>query len=266
MSLGWFAPGGRCMFELEDTLNAIHASDDMNALQAVANRKFAELGYAAFSYTDIRRLPLSGEPVPFYRSTARRDFLDTYIAEDFLGYDPVVQRAATTNAPFTWADSPEYHSWKKSRRGAKNRARYVMEVANEFGYTQGYVLPSHAVDTQGRPASALVTLYWSDRPENLDPVKSMPSWLRLVVSSMHEKMLELRGIAADNEAPPLLTDRERECMVWACRGKTRNETAEILKISDRTVEFHFQNAMRKLRVHNKFHAIAIAIHMGLIVP
>ena len=64
----------------------------------------------------------------------------------------------------------------------------------------------------------------------------------------------------------ILSNRERECFTWACRGKTRSETAEILAISDRTVEFHFQNAMRKLRVHNKFHAIAIAIHMGLITP
>jgi DNA-binding CsgD family transcriptional regulator len=141
-----------------------------------------------------------------------------------------------------------------------------MEVANEFGYTQGYVLPSHAVDPQGHAASAVVTLYWSDRPERLNPRDSMPVWLRLVVSSMHERMLDLRGLAEGNESPPLLTDRERECMVWACRGKTRGETADILNISDRTVEFHFQNAMRKLRVHNKYHAIAMAIHMGLIVP
>lgn len=254
------------MFELEDSLNAIQSSNDVDSLRTVSERMFMDLGYAAFSYTDIRRLPLSGEPVPFYCSTARPDFLETYIAEDFLGYDPIVQRAATTNAPFTWAAAPEFHTWRK-RRGARNRARYVMEVANEFGYTQGYVLPSHAVDPKGRPASALVTLYWADRPEQLVPVKSMPPWLRLVVSSMHEKMLELRGLSGENAAPPLLlTDRERECMVWACRGKTRSETADILGISDRTVEFHFQNAMRKLRVHNKFHAIAIAIHMGLIVP
>lgn len=254
------------MVELEDSLNAIIAAESIESLQNLANRKFLELGYAAFSYTDIRRLPLSGEPVPFFRSTARSDFLETYIAEDFLGYDPVVQRAATTNAPFTWADSPEYHSWRTSRRGAKNRARYVMEVANEFGYTQGYVLPSHAVDPRGRPASALVTLYWNDRPEALSPTESMPRWLRLVVASMHERMLELRGLQGEHDDRPLLTDRERECLVWACRGKTRGETAAILSISDRTVEFHFQNAMRKLRVHNKFHAIAIAIHMGLIVP
>jgi DNA-binding CsgD family transcriptional regulator len=254
------------MLALEDSLTAISSTDSVEELRHLMNRTFASLGYAGFTYLDVRRLPLSGEPVPFFVSTAPEYFNQTYITENFFSDDPVVRRAATTNAPFTWADCAEFHSWKKSRRGAKNRARYVMQVANEFGYTQGYVLPSHAVDSHGRPASALVTLYWRDQPEALIPAASMPAWLRLVSASMHEKMLQLRDFPNEDTEPPLLTDRERECLVWACRGKTRGETAEILSISDRTVEFHFQNAMRKLRVHNKFHAIAMAIHMGLIVP
>jgi len=224
------------------------------------------LGYTAYTYMDVRRLPLSGEPAPFFVSTLKENFLDAYQSEDFFGYDPVIRRAATTNAPFTWADCPEYHTWKRARRGARNRARYVMQVASEYGFTQGYVLPAHAVDIHGHPSSALLSLYWSNKPDTLVPKAAMPAWLKLTAASMHERMLELRGLSSDGIDIPLLTDRERECMVWACRGKTRNETADILGISDRTVEFHFQNAMRKLRVHNKFHAIAMAIHMGLVVP
>lgn len=254
------------MVELEDSLNAIAASEGIDELRDSMNRKFLDLGYSSFSYIDVRRLPLSGEPVPFFVSTAPNDFNEVYIAENFFSYDPVVQRAATTNASFTWADCAEYHSWKRSRRGAKNRARYVMQVANDFGFTQGYVLPTHAVDSHGRPASALLSLFWRDRAEAFRPIASMPTWLKLAAASMHERTLELRGLTTEDVEPPFLTDRERECLVWACRGKTRGDTADILNISDRTVEFHFQNAMRKLRVHNKFHAIAMAIHMGLIVP
>lgn len=255
------------MLKLEDTLDTIASSRCVEELKRAMSRTFSELGYSAFSYVDVRRVPLSGEPMPFHISTVRDDFASTYLKSNFVSYDPVVQRAATTNAPFTWADCAEFHTWRRSRRGAKNSARYVMQVADDFGYTQGFVLPAHAVDGAGRPASALTSLYWDEDPHALISPVSMPVWLRLAVASMHEKMLELRGLAGGEEgdAPPL-TDRERECMAWACRGKTRNETADILGISDRTVEFHFQNAMRKLRVHNKFHAIAIAIHMGLIVP
>ena len=65
---------------------------------------------------------------------------------------------------------------------------------------------------------------------------------------------------------PSLTNRERECLAWACRGKTGGETATILDIGERTVEFHLQNAMRKLGVHNKVHAIAVAMRRGLVAP
>ena len=89
--------------------------------------------------------------------------------------------------------------------------------------------------------------------------------VELVAAYFHERVLEIRGLSPTGlEARPLLTDRERECLLWACRGKTRGETASILRISERTVEFHFENVMRKLGVHNKFHAIATAIHLGLV--
>jgi len=61
-----------------------------------------------------------------------------------------------------------------------------------------------------------------------------------------------------------LTDRERDMLAWAARGKTVSDTAEILKISDETVETHIRNAMRKLDATNKTHAVAKAIYLGLI--
>ena len=191
------------MLEIEESLSAIASSDTIENLQALMSRTVAKLGYAAFSYIDVRRLPLSGEPVPFFVSTAGDEFNGTYISEGLASCDPVMLRAATTNAPFTWADCREYHAWKRVRRGARNRARYVWQVANDYGYTQGFALPTHAVDTAGRPISALVSLFWRDAPEALNTKAAMPAWLRLAASSMHERMLELRGLAGKGVAPPL---------------------------------------------------------------
>jgi DNA-binding CsgD family transcriptional regulator len=63
-----------------------------------------------------------------------------------------------------------------------------------------------------------------------------------------------------------LTDREKECLLWAAEGKTSWETAQILHISERTVIFHLQNATRKLNAANRQNAIARAVVMGLITP
>ena len=51
---------------------------------------------------------------------------------------------------------------------------------------------------------------------------------------------------------------------WAGRVKTTSTTADILKISEETVETHVRNAIRKLGATNKTHAVAKAIYLGLI--
>ena len=63
-----------------------------------------------------------------------------------------------------------------------------------------------------------------------------------------------------------LTNREKECLLWAADGKTTWETAQILNISERTVVFHVQNAAGKLNVANRQQAVARAISNGLISP
>jgi LuxR family transcriptional activator of bioluminescence operon len=63
-----------------------------------------------------------------------------------------------------------------------------------------------------------------------------------------------------------LTDREKECLLWAAEGKTSWEASQILGISERTVIFHLQNASDKLGVNNRQQAVARAIAMGMILP
>jgi DNA-binding CsgD family transcriptional regulator len=63
-----------------------------------------------------------------------------------------------------------------------------------------------------------------------------------------------------------LTEREKECLLWAAEGKTGWEIANIVSISERTVTFHLQNASQKLGVVNRRQAISRALSMGLIEP
>jgi DNA-binding CsgD family transcriptional regulator len=60
-----------------------------------------------------------------------------------------------------------------------------------------------------------------------------------------------------------LSDREATCLQWAAIGKTSRETATILGVSERTVNFHVQNACRKLSVRNRRAAVTIALVRGL---
>ncbi|ARP88831.1 LuxR C-terminal-related transcriptional regulator [Bordetella genomosp. 9] len=62
-----------------------------------------------------------------------------------------------------------------------------------------------------------------------------------------------------------LSEREAACLQWAAAGKTSRETAMILGVTERTVNFHLQNACRKLRARNRRAAVATALARGLLV-
>ncbi len=69
--------------------------------------------------------------------------------------------------------------------------------------------------------------------------------------------------AADAD-PAALSAREQEVLAWAVCGKTSWETATILRLSAKTVEFHLANCRRKLGAATKAQLVATAIRHGLV--
>lgn len=63
-----------------------------------------------------------------------------------------------------------------------------------------------------------------------------------------------------------LTERELEALTWAARGKSSADAAVIIGISERTVNFHLDNAMRKLGVATRVQAAVKCAMLGLIRP
>ena len=63
-----------------------------------------------------------------------------------------------------------------------------------------------------------------------------------------------------------LRERELETLTWAARGKTFGEIGTILGLSKRTVEFHLENARRKLGVATRTQALIKAAAGQLIHP
>jgi DNA-binding NarL/FixJ family response regulator len=73
--------------------------------------------------------------------------------------------------------------------------------------------------------------------------------------------------ASDRHTPQSslrLTDREREVLTWVGRGKTSFEIAIIMGVRERTINFHCEQAVKRLEVTNRTQAVAKAIAHGLI--
>ena len=63
-----------------------------------------------------------------------------------------------------------------------------------------------------------------------------------------------------------LNEREVQCLTWSARGKTSPEIATILGLGRRTVDFHIENACRKLNVATRTEAVVKAAAGRLIEP
>lgn len=63
-----------------------------------------------------------------------------------------------------------------------------------------------------------------------------------------------------------LNDREIEALMWAARGKTSKEISLVMSISERTVNFHLNNARGKLGVTTRIQAAVKATVAGFIEP
>ncbi|MBD1581833.1 helix-turn-helix domain-containing protein [Pseudoalteromonas sp. S16_S37] len=61
-----------------------------------------------------------------------------------------------------------------------------------------------------------------------------------------------------------ITKREKDCLMWACEGKTSWEISQILGVSERTVNFHLSNCIEKTNSANRQQAIVKCIVKNLI--
>jgi DNA-binding NarL/FixJ family response regulator len=61
-----------------------------------------------------------------------------------------------------------------------------------------------------------------------------------------------------------LTDREIEALTWVARGKSSADIAILMHVSERTVNFHVNNCIRKLGVATRVQAAIRCAVLGLI--
>lgn len=82
--------------------------------------------------------------------------------------------------------------------------------------------------------------------------------LQLLAMHLHE------GAAFVQRSASVLTEREREALVWSAQGKSIREASDMMGISQRALYFHLQNAAAKLQVYSTRHAVSRAQELGLL--
>jgi len=132
----------------------------------------------------------------------------------------------------------------------------------DFGLTGGMTISVHD-RLQGNFAALMLTHVGNPKP-CIEAVDAYLGELRLAVTYMTEGF-RVRAMTQSDQ-PPRLSARERECLLWSAAGRTTKEIADILNLSDATVNEYFSGAKRKLGASTRTQACARAFILSLIQP
>ena len=176
-----------------------------------------------------------------------------YFEADYLKVDPVVSEGFSSLLPVDWSDFDR----------KPPRVKQLFGEALEFGVGRhGLTFPIR--DARGGAALFTVTSDLTD-PEWREAKKTYVRDLQILAHMIHAKSLEIvSGKAPDYRNS--LTARQRECLTWCAAGKTSEQIADILGISEGVVRIHLQSAQHKLNCLNRTHTVAKAIAHNLIHP
>ncbi len=168
---------------------------------------------------------------------------------EFTSRSPVIAEGRRRLGPFTWRELTE-------RRSLSPPEREVINIATEFGFFNGFVVPVHG------PRGYFATVSISSTERDLDFSAEMRTKLWMISLVTHERSSALNPFAQDAKTSEL-SARELECLRWVAAGKTDWEISVILSISSATVRFHVDRARMKLGASTRSQAVAQIALLGL---
>ena len=257
------------MWGIEQAIATIEHCETLDALTHALQGIIEGRGFSHFAFIDTS---VAHTDDPTLIASVPQAWEQEYRSGGFVHVDPMLPVARRTNLPFHWLTVPLPKRLGRRKPGALK----TMEAARDHGFTNGLVIPFHYLDDLGRPYSSVCTFFWKDRvTQFVSMFKRERLALHIILLYWAQKAVEIEAKNRnrpsrflDAEGSPLrhvaLTDRERDVLSWAGRGKTVPDTADILTLSEETIDTHMRHAMHKLGANNKTHAVVKAIYLGLI--
>jgi LuxR family transcriptional regulator, activator of conjugal transfer of Ti plasmids len=243
---------------LNEFVAELEQARSVSEMQAILSRQLAKLGVKHFVYHVARANGLDEVRLPHIITNYPERWRQHYFSSGYLNEDPVVGETLRRRLPFLWSQviAPDSLS---------PRQLQLMEEGRDAGIADGLTIPiiGHGADA----ASLNVVPDLTDAHGRLALVRHR-HLLQIMAIHFHRrarsKLLESALIGRPTRRPSLLSAREREILEWIAHGKSTWDIAQILRISEKGVEFHVENLKRKLEVFGRTHAVGKALMLGLI--
>lgn len=200
---------------------------------------FAIVHHIRFGRPSTDKVRLSNYPVEWL-ARLRQD-------EDFR--EPVLKAAERTSAGFLWSDLEDHVVLDE-------REMLYMKTAERFGLAEGFTVPNHV------PGESFGSCHFAVRSKTDLPRHNLPAAQALGSFAFEKaRQILLRDQQPSEEyvIPAPLTERQRDCLLFAAKGKSDSVIADLLNIRPRTVNEHIEAAKRRYSVATRTQLIVRAL-------
>ena len=176
------------------------------------------------------------------------EWLNEYSTRNYFQVDSVVQENFR---------SYDLQGWSIARKN-RFRKKEITSLGMDFGMRECFTHGSKPL--VGRNDGSMFCFagpFMECPPRHKAVLDVLTPHLHLTLSNLYVNMPQ-------QNKNIVLSKREKEVIDWLKQGKSSWEISAILKISERTVNYHVGNIMQKLGVVNRVQAVAVAARYGLI--
>ncbi|WP_370677151.1 autoinducer binding domain-containing protein [Pleomorphomonas sp. PLEO] len=231
---------------LQEFIEKSNKCRNYGELSSVFGDYLARLGIDMFAFSYVHHQnDIAGHAV---LSNYPGDWLNHYVSHNYITFDPIYRIGWEKSGIFDWASISKTHSLSKDEVRVMNEARDAglkagAAAAIHLGYGDliGFGFASADRHSFGR--------------DHLSQLYAMAGQFQLVYTSLlpNPQLPQIR-----------LSARQKEVLRWTATGKTRADIADIMGITEDTVDDHLRQIFRKLRCNDKVVAVLRAVQLGAI--
>lgn len=233
-----------------DYLIALTNADSIETLWAMHCARMAEYGFdrLLYGFTRFRTATSLGDPADFLMLTNHdAAYTDVFVGKRLYHHAPMVRWALENDGVCSWRVLREMQL-----SGALTpQEKRVIEFNLSQGVQAGYSISFRSVSVRAKGAIALtaaagtsqaqVDALWAEHGDDIVLMNNL----------VHLKILTLPYVPANQS----LTRRQREALEWVGDGKTMADIAQIMGLTQATVEKHLRLAREALNVDTTAQAV-----------
>lgn len=174
-----------------------------------------------------------------------------YMEKGYEKIDPVSRYGLRASLAFSWKEVSEKVTFSREQKKC-------FYGGIEAGLNHGIAIPLRSAFGQVAGVAAAV-----DKNQTGFDEEKQIAYMNLICQHFYHRFLQLHEHnPARMIEVPRLSNKEREVIMWAARGKSAEEIADIMMMTEGTVRWYMNEIRKKYNCKNRLTAILMAVQMG----